>query len=242
MVITWNDGELLGAALASASASVGVVPRLITVDNGSDPPPAISSDVTLVRNETNLGVAAARNQGTRLGQAPFVCILDSDARLDPECLRRLVAPLLADPTVGLTAPVFTEQLPEASAGRAPTALRKLLRATGLTATYATTPRGAASAAWDVDFAIGACQVFRRDVFDAVGGLDEGYFYGPEDVDFCLRLQRAGYRVVQVRDATCHHPPRRRNRRVLSRRGLRHAWAVGRHCWRHRHHQRRPTFS
>jgi GT2 family glycosyltransferase len=85
----------------------------------------------------------------------------------------------------------------------------------------------------VDFAIGACQLFRRSAWEEVGGIDESYFYGPEDVDFCLRLRRRNFRIVQVADALCDHPPRRRNRRLLTIRGLRHAGAVTRYLIRRR---------
>ena len=71
---------------------------------------------------------------------------------------------------------------------------------------------------EVDFGIGACQVFRRSVFDEVGGLDETIFYGPEDVDFCLRAKAAGHRVVQVDGSGVVHPARRTNRRLLTRSG------------------------
>ena len=73
----------------------------------------------------------------------------------------------------------------------------------------------------------------RSAFDQVAGLDETYFYGPEDVDFCLRLRERGWRIVQLEAALVHHPPRRRNRRLFTRRGMRHARAVCRHLWRHR---------
>ncbi len=49
----------------------------------------------------------------------------------------------------------------------------------------------------VDFLSGACQVFRRQTYYLVGGFDEWYFLGPEDVDFCLRVREAGLRVQQV---------------------------------------------
>lgn len=242
VVITWNDGALLETAIDSAAASVGVATRLIAVDNGSDPAAVVPAGVTLLRNESNRGVAAARNQGIRAGRAPFVCVLDSDARLDRDCLARLVAPLIVDPGIGLTAPVFAGQAPKASAGRAPTFRRKLLRGLGLADSYAPVGRVPGSTVWPVDFAIGACQLFRREAFDAVKGLDEAYFYGPEDVDFCLRIQNAGYRILQVADASCHHPPRRRNRRIVSRRGFRHAVAIGRHTWRHRHRRPHPDLA
>ena len=75
-------------------------------------------------------------------------------------------------------------------------------------------------------------------FESVGGLDESYFYGPEDVDLCLRLREAGFRIVQVQSARCDHPPRRRSRKLWTMRGVRHSRAVIRHLWRHRGFKRR----
>lgn len=231
VILTWNDGPLLDAAVASVRSAVGVRANLIVVDNGSAPPAVVDGPVTLLRNEANVGVAPGRNQGVRAGRADVVCLLDSDAQLRPASLRALVAALEGDDRVGLVAPVFEGQSADASGGRAPGLGRKVLRALGVTDRYSS------GAAWrdgvrDVDFAIGACQVFRRSAFEAVGGLDETYFYGPEDVDLCLRLRLAGWRVRQV-DTPVLHPPRRRNRRLLTRRGVAHARAVLRHVWRHR---------
>lgn len=233
VILTWNDGPLLDAAVDSALVSQGVDVRVFVVDNGSDPPATVVADerVTLIRNEANRGVAPGRNQGARLGGSPYLCILDSDARLLPDTLALLIEPLELAPSIALAAPVFVGQAPEASAGRAPTLTDKALRLLDVRDTYRTvdTP----GPWWDVDFAIGACQLVRRQVFEAAGGFDEDYFYGPEDVDLCLRLREEGLRIVQVADAGCHHPPRRRHRGILTRAGMRHASAVARHLWRHR---------
>lgn len=238
VILTWNDGELLARAVESALASEDVAVRVIVVDNGSDPPAGVVENprVTVVRNAVNRGVAPARNQGASFGSAPFVCFLDSDARLLPSALARLLEPLSQRVDVALSAPVFTGQPPEASAGRAPSLTDKALRLLDLRETYRTVP---SEGPWrDVDFAIGACQVVRRDLFERVGGFDEAYFYGPEDVDLCLRLREEGFRIVQVAAAGCDHPPRRRNRGIATKRGLQHAQAVVRHLWRHRGFQRK----
>ena len=239
VVLTWNDGPRLAEAVDSVAMSRGVDCSLVVVDNGSIPPATLpeSKAGRLLRNPANRGVASGRNQGARAGNSEFVCFLDSDARLLPDCLERLAEAVSADPSVGLAAPVFVGQAPEASAGRAPTLGRKLLRVVGATSEYRRSGRSEAATQWDVDFAIGACQLFRRKAFESVGGLDESYFYGPEDVDFCLRLRQEGWRIVQVAEAGCEHPPRRRFRRPLSRRGLQHTGAVARHLWRHRNAHR-----
>ncbi|MDQ4069995.1 MAG: glycosyltransferase, partial [Actinomycetota bacterium] len=232
VVLTWNDGELLGRCLESVRSSHGVRPHVFVVDNGSDEEAVVDPDVVLLRQPVNLGVARGRNLGAGAGRSPLVCFLDSDARLLPGTLATLAAAVLAGDDIGLAAPVFLDQPPEASAGRAPGLARKLARGLGATSVYAPT-RSRSAGCWEVDFAIGACQLFRREAFEMVAGLDESFFYGPEDVDFCLRLRARGWRCVQVEGARCEHPPRRRNRRLLTARGLRHALAIARYLARHR---------
>lgn len=233
VILTWNDGDILDGAVQSALHSGIEDLSLIVVDNGSDPPAHVAGTAQLLYNAENRGVAAGRNQGVRAGSAPYVCLLDSDARLLPGALVSMLQVLEDNGDVAMVVPVFKGQAPSASAGPVYGVLYKALRALNVRNTYAA---GAdfEDGRRDVDFAIGACQLFRRSVFDAVGGLDESYFYGPEDVDFCLRLREHGWRIVQLHDAEVEHPPRRRNRRILSRSGAMHASAVLRHFWRHRH--------
>lgn len=233
VILTWNDGALLDVAVRSALASEGVAVHVVVVDNGSDPPARVAQpEVLVARNEENAGVAGGRNQGAALGTAPFLCFLDSDAELSSHSLRRLVD-ALTDPSVAVAVPVFEDQAPEASAGVAPSLAVKVARGLGRRSTYVSMPRSPGATHWDVDFGIGACQVIRRWAFETVGRLDESIFYGPEDVDFCLRVKAAGYRVVQVAGADVRHPPRRSFRRPLTARGLRHGWSIVRHLWRHR---------
>lgn len=234
VILTWNDGDpLLQAAIRSALESEDVDVRVVVVDNGSVPAASVVDHdrVTSLRSERNLGVAVGRTVGVASTHAPFVCLLDSDARLFPSTLSTLVSVLTDDDRVGLAAPIFEGQRPQDSGGRTPTLLLKAARALNLRTDY--TGGASTGPVIDVDFAIGACQVFRREAWVSVRGLDTSYFYGPEDVDFCLRLKDAGWRVVQVPAAICVHPPRRRFKRLSTKRGLRHGVAVARHLWRHR---------
>lgn len=233
VILTWNDGGLLDAAVESALCSVGVDVNVVVVDNGSEPPATVAPHpaVTLLRNRVNRGVAAGRNQGAAAGDAPYVCFLDSDARLTPDCLASLVSAVDGNHPTAMAAPVFTGQAPQASAGRAPSVGRKLARGLGLTTSYRPVPRGGRLPRWEVDFAIGACQLWSRTAFTDVGGFDESFFYGPEDIDACRRLRRSGLRVVQVAGGACHHPPRRRHRRLVTGPGLRHGVALVRYYLR-----------
>jgi GT2 family glycosyltransferase len=240
VVLTWNDGDLLDVAVRSALGSESVAVNIVVVDNGSDLPPQLPADprIALLSNRENVGVAAGRNQGAAAASSEFVCFLDSDACLHPSTLSRLMAPLLVDPRVAMSVPVFTGQAPEASAGIAPSVIDKVLRVLNVREGYRSVAVGGDW--WDVDFGIGACQFVRRSEFIAAGGFDASYFYGPEDVDLCLRLRERGRRVVQVGAAGCDHPARRRFRGLLTQRGLQHGWAVTRHLWRHRHFRERTA--
>lgn len=51
---------------------------------------------------------------------------------------------------------------------------------------------------------GACQMMRREVFNQVGGYDEGYKIAFGDIDFCLRVQQAGYRTIYTPFARLFH--------------------------------------
>ena len=235
VILTWNDGELLERAVASCAASVGVSVNVIVVDNGSEPPADPGPGAVLLRNEVNRGVAAGRNQGIAAGRSDLVCLLDSDAELTPHALRRLVDELAATGS-GLVVPVFAGQPPEASGGRAPAVGRKVARMAGWVDTYRSMGRPEdrpSGGSWPVEFGIGACQLFERRWWETVGGIDDTFFYGPEDVDFCLRLLDAGAAIRQVDGAPVVHPPRRRHRRPIDRAGLRHAVAVIRYAYRHR---------
>lgn len=226
VILTWNDGPLLEIAVRSALVDGTVPTTVFVVDNASELAPSLPHDdaIVLRRNAENRGVAAARNQGAALGSAPFILLLDSDAELEPTCLRSLLVPMLDDRAIAMTVPVYRDQAPTASAGRQPSVARKLARGLGLTENYRAVRQGR-EPVWAVDFGIGACQLVRRDAWEAVGGLDESFFYGPEDVDFCVRLGDAGHRILQVGTAMCRHPARRRNRSLFARGGLRHARAL-----------------
>lgn len=233
VILTWNDGDLLRRAVDSVHRSEHVSARCIVIDNGSDhrPDAPLRSGDLLIRLGRNVGVAAGRNKGVGRGTASYVCFLDSDAILHQDTLAILAATLDRHHDVALAGPVFDRQMPSESGGLAPTFSRKLARLTGRTGEY---EAGALNDDLiEVDFVIGACQLMRRSAYREVGGLDERYFYGPEDVDFGMRLRLGGWRVVQVPSAGCEHPPRRRNRGFLTIRGIRHALAVSRFLWRHR---------
>jgi hypothetical protein len=86
----------------------------------------------------------------------------------------------------------------------------------------------------VDYIIGACQMIRRSAMTEVGLLDEHIFYGPEDVDYCLRMQRKGWKVYFCSDATLiHYEQRATRKQLLSSLSFRHLQGVMYLFWKYK---------
>ncbi len=204
VVLNWNGGDDTLDALASLE---GI--EAICVDNGSTD----GSDerveerfpqVELIRTGANLGFAGGNNVGLRRALdrgADWVLLLNNDATAEPGLAEALARAAAARPDAGLLA-------------------CKVLAGDGLTVQYA----GARVLAWlgysgrqrghggpdvydepgDVDRADGAAMAVSAAAAGRAGLLDERLFAYVEDVDWSLRIRRAGFAVVFVPDARVRH--------------------------------------
>jgi hypothetical protein len=245
IILTWNSQKVVDACLSSLQQGLTAYSfEVIVIDNGShDQTLTILRErypwVRLVRNRVNRGVAPARNQGIRLAQGEYIIILDDDTVTQPGALDRLVAYMEAHKEVGLCGP----QLLDFDGGchlscrLFPTLSYKLVRRLPLPFARKMT-RAVEMADWDhasireVDYMIGACQIIRSAALAEVGLLDERIFYGPEDVDLCLRLQKAGWRVVYNPQAVVVHAERRVTRSLFSFLGYQHLRGLLYYFWKH----------
>jgi len=79
---------------------------------------------------------------------------------------------------------------------------------------------------DVDYLIGACQLIRRDVITKIGYYDDNIFYGPEDIDYCLRVWRAGWKVVYFPNTQIiHHEQRITKKSIFSQITVKHICGI-----------------
>ena len=70
--------------------------------------------------------------------------------------------------------------------------------------------------FSVEYTIGACQMFRREILDEICYLDEKIFYGPEDADFCQRIARVGKGItILPQFRIIHHYNRASQKKLLS---------------------------
>jgi len=207
VIVTYESAADLPACLGSLAAAAGPHPlEVVVVDNASrdaSDDTARGFGVKVVENHANEGLPRAINRGAALTAAPWLLLANPDTRLTPGSLARLVATATADDRTGCVGPHLSNpdgsdyptgrRFPSLAMGAAHAVLAPVWPGNPATRRYHLAGQDR-SAPTDVDWVSGACMLIRRAAFDQVGGFDPGYFMYFEEIDFCLRLARAGWRV------------------------------------------------
>lgn len=181
----------------------------------------------------NTGTTVSRNQALRAAEGRYVLVLDSDATITSDALAKLRALLEREPDVGIAVPRLTypDGRFQISTDQFPTVTRKLQRLMNLKSMEETAV--APDASCNVDYAISACWLLRRELLEVVGLLDENIFYSPEDVDYCVRVWLAGYRIVYEPAATVIHDAQELSRgKKIGKFKLKHAEGLGYYFRKH----------
>jgi N-acetylglucosaminyl-diphospho-decaprenol L-rhamnosyltransferase len=169
----------------------------------------------LMRGATNRGFSKGANSGAREAIGDVIAFLNPDCTVDADAVSAPAAFLRANPDVGalglkILDPSGALQL---SVRRFPglgvalfnrySLLTRLLPGNPFSRRYLMSDWAHDKIA-DVDWVSGACFMTTRAVLERVGMLDEGYFWGFEDVDFCQRVHRARLRVVYYPETCVRH--------------------------------------
>jgi len=208
VVVSYNTRPDLLRCLAALGPTATLPLEVVVVDNASHDGSAGAAraafpDVRVIENTTNLGFARANNIGLRETSAAYVLILNSDAELRPGCLEALCGLLDRRPELGAVGPrtLGGDGRIQLSFGPALTPLaewRQRRLVTGLRAGAPWALRQVehmAAREHEPDWLSASCLLARRTALDGVGGFDEGFFLYEEDVDLCVRLRRAGWRLL-----------------------------------------------
>lgn len=207
----WNQVELTRRCLRSVGRLDPPAAGVIVVDNGSaaDPRAELESalpGITVVRLDRNRGFAGGCNAGIRRALeagAEAVLLLNNDTTVHPALLGELVAALGADARIAAAgAKTLTDEDPPRihAAYGVLTFHGSLVRIEG----WLEPDVGKFDEARDVDMASGSALLLRREALVAVGLLDEDFFAYHEDVDWCTRARRLGWRIRYVPGAIVYH--------------------------------------
>jgi GT2 family glycosyltransferase len=155
----------------------------------------------------NTGTTYSRNAALKSCLGKYVLVLDSDAYVHKDTLDVLSQYLDDNPECGMAVPRLTYASGnfQLSCDQFPTLKKKLERFLFLKKMEQKRhPLAEATEPTDVDYAISACWLIRRDVVDHAGYFDEKIFYSPEDVDYCIRVWEAGYKITYLPQAVMIH--------------------------------------
>jgi GT2 family glycosyltransferase/2-polyprenyl-3-methyl-5-hydroxy-6-metoxy-1,4-benzoquinol methylase/Flp pilus assembly protein TadD/spore maturation protein CgeB len=202
----YNKAALTKACLESLEASQGEVSfRVILVDNGStDETGDLLSDwadrATVVRPGENLGFSKGNNLGAKQGDSPYLLFLNNDTVAEAGWLDRLYEVIDASPEVGIVGPKLL--YPNRKIQHA--GLEIVNGVPDHVFRNAAEDDPQANVSRDLDMVTGACLMIRRDLFESMGGFDEAYVNGVEDIDLCLRTRDRGFRVRYVSESVLEH--------------------------------------
>jgi N-acetylglucosaminyl-diphospho-decaprenol L-rhamnosyltransferase len=227
IIVTYKTAELTIACLESLLLELetpGIDLRAVVVDNASGDSPAIAqaivsrawqSWVTLVTAPRNGGFAYGNNLGfaeaSRTRQPDYFHLLNPDTRIKPGAVRTLLEFLENHVGVGIAGSSFEngDGTDWPIAFRFPSLLSEIdgglrLGVVSRMLYHWRVARVMSRSMQPVDWGAGASMMIRRDVLEAVGGLDENYFLYFEETEFCGRAKRAGYPMWYVPQSRVIH--------------------------------------
>lgn len=186
IIVSFNNLTLLENCLNSVYENVGntITYEIIVVDNNSrDGTLKMLQEkfptVQTIDNQENLGFAKANNQAMRRAQGRYFLLLNNDTFVFQDSLEKLIKFMDSDKSIGAVSP-------------------RLLNEDGKTTQYQGSSLN--KKIWDstkpipVKFISGAAFLIRCEAYEKIGGLDEKFFFYNEDLDWCLRLLKSGWKI------------------------------------------------
>ncbi len=198
----WNRAPWTLRCLQSIQATLADgTYEVVLVDNGSTDATSNVTDnpsagVTVVRNDTNRGFAVACNQGASVATSDVVVFCNNDVVAKQGWLQPLLG-AIADPRVAMVGSKLL--FPDGTIQHAGVGLLYDADGEGWLDGFHLLYRQpadhpAANRPSELRAVTAAVVAVRRSAFEAVGGFDESYWNGNEDVDLCLKLGQAGWSV------------------------------------------------
>ncbi len=220
IIVSWKVPKELRRCLDSLLVfSSNLKLEIIVIDNnsGADTLAMIEEEfptVKLIANGHNLGFAKAVNQGLKKALGKYILILNPDSEVLPGTLSEMHNFLEYNYGVALVGPkiIYPDGSLQPSVRTFPTLGSQVAVLLKLSKIWPSLPSLRKYLRRDfeydkqqeVDQIMGAAMFFRRSLINKVGNFDERFYIWFEEVDFCLRIKQAGYRIVYLPTAQIVH--------------------------------------
>jgi GT2 family glycosyltransferase len=215
IIVNWNTRDILMDCLNSIYKTVKDIDvQIYVVDNNSTDGSQAAvkkgfPDVKLIENKTNTGFAHANNQALSIMKGRFAVLLNSDAVLKENAIKKLLAFMTSTPCAGIAGVQLlnNDGSRQNSIDNFPSTETEIFNKSILRllfpGKYPSKNRSYQNPI-EVDSVIGACMIVRKEAMEAVGVLDEDYFIFLEETDWCFRMYKKGWKVYHVPDAKVFH--------------------------------------
>lgn len=218
VIPTHNTRDLTLRCVETLEAE-GTALEIVVVDDGSieggdgtaEALAEAHPGVQVLRQSPAGGFTRAANLGLARARGEILLLLNSDTEVPPGAFPPLFAAFDRDPELGVAGAAlhYPDGSPQWSGGRAPSLLWLFGLTSGLPRLLARLPRyrrvkPVGAAPGSVDWVTGAALAMRRQVWEQVGPLDEGFRFYAQDLDLCLRARAAGWKVELLPDFRVMH--------------------------------------
>ncbi|HVU11535.1 MAG TPA: glycosyltransferase family 2 protein [Phototrophicaceae bacterium] len=235
ILVSWNVADLLATCLDTVFAGLGdLSAEVIVVDSAStDNTSALLRErfpqVILLTQSENIGFTRGNNLALEQSQGRYLLLLNPDTEIIADALPRMIAYLDAHPEVGIVGPYTrnSDGSYQSTRRRFPTLTTAFFESTWL---QGIAPKSLLDRFYvndappdqtlEVDWVQGSALMTRREVYEQIGGLDEGYVMYSEELDWCKRAKLAGWRVIYLADAQIVHHGGKSSEQIVARR---HIW-------------------
>ena len=217
LLVNYNTAALLEpmfTALRQSSSADEMRYLLVdnaSVDNSLESLAKVCPEALLIANAHNVGFGRANNQLVEHLQGKYALLLNTDPFVAADTLSKTLDYMEAHPDCGVLGVrlVGREGDLQPSCRYFPTPLNVFVARTGL-ARFFPWVKMVDDMAWDhasvreCDWLPGCYYLIRREVIDQVGLFDPRYFLYYEEVDHCMRVKQAGWKVVYYPHTTVVH--------------------------------------
>lgn len=209
ITINYNQLQVTCALLDSLQKISYPNYEVIVVDNASRENPQSTLQklfpaVKVVISKDNLGFAAGNNEGVKLARGEYILFLNNDIEVEPDFLEPLVELLENDPQTGIVTPkIRFFHNPEIIqyAGSTPMNFYKVASyALG----YGVADQGQFAESHETHLPHGAAMLVPKKIIEKVGVMAEQFFLYYEELDWCIRIKKAGYKVYYEAKSLVFH--------------------------------------
>lgn len=211
IILNWNGLSHTRRCLMSLEKISYPDYSVFVVDNGSEDGSAekLKNEFPqhhFLINEKNLGFTGGNNTGINHAQKlgyPYFMLLNNDTEVSPDFLDHLMDCLKSESKIGLVQPLILFQDSPGIIWSAGGAYNSWL---GISKTLGDRKnlKEYQSEKTDLDWATGCCLLFSKEILEKTGGLANAFFAYFEDVDWSLRIRKAGYKIKLAPKSIIYH--------------------------------------